>query len=282
VTAALRAATSADHPDVAALLQESKLPLAGVPADLSGFVVAEQGGRIAGTAALEGHGSVGLLRSVAVHPGYRGQHLGEALVEWVLARARQAGMTDVYLLTTTAERYFPRFGFRSAPRDAAPAALQASAEFRGACPSSAVLMHRALEPRRVLVLCTGNSARSQIAEALLRKKGGRRLEVASAGVRPAAAVHPLALAVLQEHGHDRPARRPQAIDAVAEREWDVVITVCDHAREACPVLPGQPTQVHWSISDPARAEGDAAERRQAFLDTYMLLDELTDRFLQQI
>ncbi|HET8622736.1 MAG TPA: arsenic resistance N-acetyltransferase ArsN2 [Gemmatimonadales bacterium] len=283
MSATLRPATAADHSAVAGLLNRAGLPLAGVSADLAGFVVAERDGRIVGTAAVEVYGATGLLRSVAVEPEFRSGGLGRAVVERALEAAERAGVADVFLLTTTAERYFPRFGFTAVPRDDAPEALEASAEFRGACPASAVLMHRRLtHPYRVLVLCTGNSARSQIAEALLARKGGDRLHVASAGVRPAPRVHPLAVAVLREHGIEWSERSPTGIDAVTDRAWDVVITVCDHAREACPVLPGSPRSVHWSLSDPARAEGDAEERRRAFLDTYTLLDRLTDRFVGEL
>ena len=276
----LRPGSSADHAQVTALLERLDLPLAGVPPDLAGFTVAERDGRVVGTAALEQFGTVGLLRSVAVDAAQRGAGLGARLVDHVLDRARAAGIEDVFLLTTTAERYFPRHGFESVPRAEAPAALQASAEFRGACPASAVLMRRRIaRPARVLVLCTGNSARSQIAEALLATKGRGRVEAASAGARPAPRVHPLALAVLREHGIMWPERTPQGIDVVAEREWDYVITVCDHAREACPILPGQPAAVHWGMSDPARVEGSEAERREAFRQTYDLLDRLITGFL---
>ncbi len=280
MTPSVRPARVGDHPDVIALLERLDLPVAGVTPGLEGFVVAECGGRIVGTAAVEAYGHAGLLRSVAVAPDHRSAGLGAALVERALDRARAAGVHDVFLLTTTAERYFPRHGFALASRDDVPAALHASVEFRGACPASATVMRRRLEqPQRVLVLCTGNSARSQIAEALLAAKGRGRLAVASAGARPAPRVHPLALAVLREHGIEWPERTPQGIDAVATREWDVVITVCDHAREACPILPGQPAKIHWGMSDPARAEGSEAERRQAFRDTYELLDRLTERFV---
>lgn len=282
MTATLRPATAADHAQVTALLDRSGLPLAGVPAGLERFVVAEGEGRIVGTAAVEAYGSVGLLRSVAVDAEHRSAGLGAALVERALGEARAAGVEDVFLLTTTAERYFPRHGFAVVSRDDVPAALQASAEFRGACPASATIMRQQLRrPRRVLVLCTGNSARSQIAEALLLRKGAGRFEVASAGARPAARVHPLALAVLRKHGVEWPERTPQGIDTVADRDWDFVITVCDHAREACPFLPGQPEKIHWGMSDPARAEGSEAERQRAFLETYELLDRLTDRFLAE-
>jgi N-acetylglutamate synthase-like GNAT family acetyltransferase/protein-tyrosine-phosphatase len=283
VTAELRPARPADYPAVAALLERLGLPLAGVAPDLAGFTVAEENGTLAGTAAVEVYGRVGLLRSVGVAPEHRGTGLGSALVEHVLDRAREAGVDEVFLLTTTAERYFPRHGFMVVSRAVAPEALAASAELRGACPEAAVLMQRRLgRPQRVLVLCTGNSARSQIAEALLATKGGARFEVASAGARPAPRVHPLALDVLREHGVQWPERTPQGIDAVAPREWDYLITVCDHAREACPLLPGQPVAVHWELADPARMEGSEAERRRAFAQTYELLDRLTDQFLAEL
>lgn len=129
------------------------------------------------------------------------------------------------------------------------------------------------------MLCTGNSARSQIAEALLATRGQGKVDASSAGVLPAPSVHPLALAVLREHGIEWPERAPQAVEAVATREWDYVITVCDHAREVCPILPGQPVSLHWGMSDPARAQGSEAERKQAFQETYDLLDSLITRFL---
>jgi protein-tyrosine-phosphatase len=126
---------------------------------------------------------------------------------------------------------------------------------------------------RVLFLCTGNSARSQIAEALLAQKGGGRFEVASAGVHPRAAVHPDALVVLAEYGIDWRGRRPKGIEAVQDELWDFVITVCDRAKESCPTLPGQPIHAHWSMPDPAEVE-EPASRRRAFRDT---LHHLTRR-----
>jgi N-acetylglutamate synthase-like GNAT family acetyltransferase/protein-tyrosine-phosphatase len=280
VTVTLREAAAADHAGVAALLAASDLPLAGVPTDLEGFVVADDG-RIVGAAAVEVYGQVGLLRSVAVDPACRARGLGAALVDRALDRARRLGVDDVFLLTTTAERYFPRHGFAVASYEQLPDALRQSAEFRGACPASAVLMHRRLAPLRVLVLCTGNSARSQLAEALLQTKGRGRVEAASAGARPARRVHPLALAVLGAHDIHWPERVPRGIDAVAAERWDYVITVCDHAREACPVLPGAPAAVHWRLSDPAWVEGTEAERLRAFEDTYALLERLIERFLAE-
>ena len=138
----LRAATSADLATVQALLQRSGLPLEGVdPGALTGFIVAESSGMLVGVVGLEIYRESALLRSAAVEERWRGTGVGRALIDAALARARERGIRDVYLLTTTAEHYFPRFGFCCVGRESVPAAVQASAEFQGACPSSAVVMH---------------------------------------------------------------------------------------------------------------------------------------------
>jgi arsenate reductase len=122
-------------------------------------------------------------------------------------------------------------------------------------------------PLRILVLCTGNSARSQIAEALLASLGAGRVEVESAGSRPAARVNPYAVEVLRAHGLAWDGRTPKSIDDVAGQRFDLVITVCDNARDACPYFPGAHAQVHWGLSDPADAT-EPAEARARFAGTY--------------
>jgi amino-acid N-acetyltransferase len=139
----LRRAGPADHNGVAALLHDSALPTEGVAEWLDQFWVAEHQGRVVGVAGLERYGDAGLLRSVAVAPGWRGSGLGRALVDRVLEDGRAAGVRDVYLLTTTAEHYFPRLGFGCVEREDVPAAVRASAEFTGACPASAIVMRKA-------------------------------------------------------------------------------------------------------------------------------------------
>ncbi len=105
---------------------------------------------------------------------------------------------------------------------------------------------------RVLVLCTANAARSQIAEALFATIGGTHVEVASAGSVPGSGPHPLAVDVLAERGIAWQGRTSKGIDAVIDRPWDLVITVCDNASEACPVIPGA-RMLHWGLPDPAGA-----------------------------
>jgi amino-acid N-acetyltransferase len=138
----LRRAGRADSEAVEALLHDSKLPTDGVAEWLEKFWVAEHQGEVVGVAGMERYGDGGLLRSVAVAPEWRGTGLGRALVDRVLDEGRAAGVRDVYLLTTTAEHYFPRLGFVCVDRETVPKAVQGSAEFTGACPATAVVMRR--------------------------------------------------------------------------------------------------------------------------------------------
>lgn len=134
-------------------------------------------------------------------------------------------------------------------------------------------------PWRVLFLCTGNSARSQIAEALLNRRGRGRFVAESAGSQPAAQVNPDAIAVLEAAGIGWSGHAPRGIDAVASRSWDIVITVCDRAKESCPILPGQPVLAHWGMADPAEVRGDEATVRRAFEATLTLLSRRIDLLL---
>ncbi len=116
---------------------------------------------------------------------------------------------------------------------------------------------------RVLFLCTGNSARSQMAEALLRALAGPAVDVASAGTEPQA-VHPLTVAVMEERGIDLSAATSDHVDRYLSEPWDYVITVCDRANETCPLFPGAARRLHWSFPDPAATTGSGDEQREAF------------------
>lgn len=133
-------------------------------------------------------------------------------------------------------------------------------------------------PIRVLFLCTGNSARSQIAEALLVKKGGDRFVVASAGTNPAPKVRDEAVAALSARGIDRSGAKPKGMDRIIERDWDMVITLCDRSRESCANLPSRPVTAHWGVPDPASTDAES-ERRNAFDDTVALLSWRIDLML---
>lgn len=140
--ATVRAARAEDLGSIEALLASSSLPTVGVREALQRFVVAESKGELVGVAGLEPCGASALLRSVAVKQEWRSAGVGRALVTRAIADAEASGIDALYLLTTTAERYFPSFGFREITRDVVPEAVRATAEFRGACPASATVMCR--------------------------------------------------------------------------------------------------------------------------------------------
>ena len=120
-----------------------------------------------------------------------------------------------------------------------------------------------MKQKRVLVLCTGNSARSQMAEGLFRHLGGDRYEVFSAGTHPSL-VRPEAIAVLAEIGIDISGQRSKSVDEFVSQPLDLVITVCDNAKESCPVFPGRTERLHGPFEDPAHLEGTEDERKAAF------------------
>lgn len=132
---------------------------------------------------------------------------------------------------------------------------------------------------RLLFVCTGNSARSQIGEAILTRKGSGRIEVGSAGSQPASRVNPLTVDVLREFGIDWSNREPKGFDAVMHETWDLIITVCDQAKETCPTFPGRPAFAHWGMPDPAAVVGSDEVRRQAFRNTVHYLSRRIDLLL---
>ena len=135
------------------------------------------------------------------------------------------------------------------------------------------------KPLHILFLCTGNSARSQIAEAILTRKAHGRFVVESAGSQPASRVNPLTVATLREFGIEWSGHAPKGIDAVIGKPWDLIITVCDRAKEACPVFPSRPAFAHWGMPDPAAVAGSEDARLQAFRDTVHYLSRRIDLLL---
>src|ERR1039457_6138937 len=117
--------------------------------------------------------------------------------------------------------------------------------------------------KKILVLCTGNSARSQMAEGLFRAEGGGGFEVFSAGTKPSS-VRPEAIAVMQEIGIDLSGHRSKSVDEFAGQSIDYVVTVCDNARDTCPVFPAGTERLYWSFEDPAAVQGTELERMAAF------------------
>ena len=140
----IESATERDLPEIRALLELLHLPLAGVDDHLPTMLVARNDGQIVGTAALELYADGALLRSVAVDPHLRGRQLGHQLTDAALQLASSRGATTVFLLTTTAERFFPRFGFEPIGREQVPPSVRESVEFQSACPATAIVMRKQL------------------------------------------------------------------------------------------------------------------------------------------
>jgi protein-tyrosine-phosphatase len=134
-------------------------------------------------------------------------------------------------------------------------------------------------PFRILFVCTANSARSQMAEALLSSLGGGRFEAASAGAIPAGRVSRRAVAVLGEQGIDWSGRMPRGLGGLEREPWDLVITVCDAAKQACPVFTGSPAVVHWNLPDPMDANGTDEEVLQAFRRSRDTIARLVERLI---
>lgn len=133
----------------------------------------------------------------------------------------------------------------------------------------------------ILVLCTGNSCRSIMAEALINDAGKGHYQARSAGSHPTGEVHPRAIATLRRHGIDPGQPVSTSWNDMTHTAFDLIITVCDQAAgEPCPIFPGQPRKLHWSIPDPAKASGTDAELNAAFDHTFFLLKEKIDALFQ--
>lgn len=142
----IRPANADDAPAVEAALRVADLPLDGLHDQFGeAYAVAEADGRLIGVEGIEVHGDSGLLRSAAVHPAWRGKGVGDALTRDRIAWAKRRGLRSLYLLTTTAGDYFPRFGFTAVSRDSAPNEVRHSREFADACPDTALFMSLSLQ-----------------------------------------------------------------------------------------------------------------------------------------
>lgn len=271
----IRPATKADLPAVEHLLKEASLPLEGVREQFGDFLVAEGEEYIVGAIGLERYADTGLLRSLVVDPSHRNLGVGNALYSALMSRAGDLGIRRMILLTTTAAPYFAKRGFQAVERSAVTGPVTKSLEFTSACPSSAAVMELHLRPR-ILILCTGNSCRSQMAEAFLRSFDPG-LEVFSAGTAPARAVHPNAIRVMEEAGLQLTGARPKNVDEFLGQPFDYVITVCDNAKETCPLFTGTVrSRLHMGFDDPGAATGADDE---IFGEFRRVRDEIRDAFL---
>ncbi len=130
--------------------------------------------------------------------------------------------------------------------------------------------------KKILFLCTGNSCRSQMGEGFMRHMAGNKFEVFSAGVEPTE-VNPYAIKVMAETGIDISSHKSKSVNEFLQQEFNYVITVCDHAKQVCPVFPGQYERIHWDIEDPAHAEGSEQEKLAFFRK---IRDEIKEKCLK--
>lgn len=135
---------------------------------------------------------------------------------------------------------------------------------------------------KVLFLCTGNQARSQMAEGILRARSGGSIDVVSAGSRPKGAVHPLAVKALAEMEIDIAATEPKGADRFVGEDFDYIITLCDNARDECPYFPGDAVRLHWDLSDPASVTGSEEDRISVFRTIRDEIARRIDEFLHRI
>lgn len=226
------------------------------------------------------------LLTALAHSDHRVQELAEKLqrpmnlVSYHLRQLREAGLVmerrssadgrDLYCSLDVSE--FAR-RFQASGAMLHPALATGSVATKHSAPSTT--------PMRLLFLCTHNRARSQMAEALLRAKcAPRPIEVVSAGDHPGT-IHPAAVATMHEMGIDMAAQRSKHLDLFRGQHFDTIVTVCDQVREHCPVFPGAPDTIHWSIPDPALATGLVSEQ-EVFRNTAAQLAVRVDHLLLQI
>jgi len=241
-------ATPRDLPEIHALLEQLYLPVAGVDDYLRTMLVAREGGRIVGTAGLEVYAFDALLRSVAVDPRWQGRQLGHQLTDAALRLAAAHGVHTVFLLTTTAERFFPKFGFEPIPRDRVPPAVRESVEFQSACPASAIAMQKHLIPTTVLFACVHNAGRSQMAAAWFNLLAdSTKARAISAGTHPGPCVHPEVVAAMREVGMDLAGASTSTLTATLAQQAHMLITM--GCGDECPVIPGV-RRDDWPLEDP--------------------------------
>jgi protein-tyrosine-phosphatase/N-acetylglutamate synthase-like GNAT family acetyltransferase len=278
----LQTATAEDAESIRILLERAGLPTSDLTSSKPEFIVAYEDAELIGAGALQRFETIALLRSVAVAASRRGDGIGRLIVQELERRARAAHVTQLVLLTQTAQRFFEHQGFRAIERQSVPEAVQASEEFRLLCPTSATCMSKTLaksmtdRPYNVLFLCTGNSARSILAESLISHWGRGRFRGLSAGSHPRGAVHPIALELLGQMRLPTAGLRSKSWDEFAARgapPLDFVFTVCDQAAgEVCPYWPGQPMTAHWGVPDPAAIEGSQTQKWLAFRIAFKALE----------
>ena len=265
------------------LLQSAKLPADDLNFDRHLLIGFYDGTEPVATGGLEVYGDYALLRSLSVKLGIRGQSLGSTITDHLIAEARKRGLKAIYLLTETAHVFFLKRGFKDIDRTEVPAEVRSSTEFTSVCSDTAVCMWfdlSVMPKKRILVLCTGNSCRSQIAHGYLSYLGKDKVDVYSAGLE-AHGVNPYAVAIMKEDGIDISEHTSNTVDEYSGRTFDYVITVCDNAKERCPTFPATVRVFHEDFPDPARAQGTIHEIEKTFREVRNMIRDYCTKFIYE-
>lgn len=189
---------------------------------------------------------------MATDPAFRNRGMAAALLNHLLAHAKTTGLDDIYLLTETAENWFAKNGFSGVERATVPAEVQNSGEFGHICPSSATVMKRALNRKKILFVCVENSNRSQMSQAFASLLGNNSVDAYSAGSKPSGVINPKAVAAMKELGYDLRTHASKSLKEVEQfAPFDVVVTM--GCGDACPWMPAKKF-IDWDIPDPRNME----------------------------
>jgi arsenate reductase len=253
-------AAATDLAAVRRLLEAQGLPLDGIDQLVATMIVARDGDEVVGAAAVEMYADGALLRSVVVSPAVQRHGIGHQLTDAALTVARSRGADTVFLLTTTAEGFFPKFGFERIARAEVPASVQASVEFQSACPASATVMRKRFadavgasdaadrEMKTVLFACVHNAGRSQMAAAWFnRLADSSKARAISAGSDPAPRVHPEVIAAMREVGIELAAAPTTRLTPAVASQAQIIVTM--GCGDRCPHVPGAKRE-DWSLDDP--------------------------------
>lgn len=248
-----------DYDAITSLLQQNKLPVEDLDKSRIHFLLMLDGEKVAGVIGIEKHNDYGLLRSMATAAAYRNQGIAASLINELEQYAAKQRLKTIYLLTETAEKYFEKKGYSKINRDEVPDVVKASAEFSHLCPSSAIVMKKAINTKkRVLFVCVENSNRSQMSQAFAKLLGDENVEAYSAGSKPSGIVNPKAIAAMKELGYDLYTHDSKSLQEVEQyAPFDTVVTM--GCGDACPWMPAKKF-IDWQIPDPRNM--DEAEFRQ--------------------
>lgn len=246
------AAVNEDLPSISLLLTRNELPVEDIIPGKQRFWIIKEGDRILAVAGLEQYGEFGLLRSLATDPGQRNKGMAAQLLKALFEYAKRASIKELYLITETAERYFEKKGFQKIGRDAVPEAVKESKEFSQICPSTATVMKKPVNKKRLLFVCVENSNRSQMSQAFARMLGGDSVEAYSAGSKPSGIVNSKAIAAMRDLNYDLASHESKSLKEVESyAPFDVVVTM--GCGDACPWMPAKKF-VDWEIPDPRNME----------------------------